>query len=185
MSPPAHSGYKGLSIYIPTNVTQYTCLNLVDLVNNDQTVGNSSRMHEQDGVRWESTQGWPDFQKNFDPSVRYHSWGIALGFHAPIENDLKHYQSANMQVNIYGESDCKNKTIPWIGYSCDEIMSANAGWSMKSFSLQPNTPGQAKCLFNATDGVVTKNAGARNPVSGFWSAAVVALAVVAAAVGVA
>lgn len=185
----------GLGAYfaIQSNVTAFTCLNLADVFSNqDTTSGNTtdgSPVFILDGVKYTRPadyNGGNSSGANFNASADYNNWHVGQGFRG-LDTDMEEPNSgipAPMQLNIYGEAECHNRTHPFVAYSCQNAfpVPGGAGWGAKSVSLQPNNVNAGGCLYNATNGVESSGAvrlggaGAGSQMTWLLSVFVVALA---------
>ena len=138
---------RGPSLRVLNNATTYTCLNLVDVFSTNHTAGNAT--HENATVYELDNITYVRSANSYDISLPYTEWYVNQ---YPIEGNGS--VPAPMQVNVYGESDCRNDTHPYFAHSCRSSASGHLGdWSAKSISLQPNDINAASCLYNASNGV--------------------------------
>lgn len=159
---------------IEQNVTSFTCLNLDEVFNKQETTqlnltsGNTtldSPLFVLNGVPYTRPAEWnggTSSGSNFNASATYDSWYIRQGPYGGSGAAQFDYDTgipATMLLKVYGEADCRNATHPWIGYSCRKGFAVPGSppegedWGAKSVSLQPNDGGGPGCLYNAVNGV--------------------------------
>lgn len=99
----------------------------------------------------------PYYAAEYNASMAYNAWSISQLNGTSIGTDT--IEPANAQMNVYGETDCRNDSTYSSDFTCNTYYQCgSADWTVKSVSIEPYTGASTMCMLNATNGVVSSGA---------------------------
>lgn len=128
------------------------CLNLEDLFAGNQARGNTASGEDSDLVRG-TYRGihYLRSPESYNASRLYADWRVRQ--YPLVYNETNLDIPGPVQVNVYGEGDCRNDSRPYYAYSCRRSYEGpSVDWSAKSISLQPHDEDAGNCLNIAKNG---------------------------------